>query len=285
MSCLLCLFAIRVSSVTNSSGNRLIGIPTVDCRSSDVRISFTTEKPFVSRVYVKGRSADRQCSRNFVKNLDQTQVTMLIGQNECGMKENTFKTRSDSDGVTLTITIVISFHGTFEIHADHGFEVLCSIPRRRRVKSQLDVKPLKAIEINGTSKLPECTYVIHRHSENGEVIRYAEIGTKVAHPPPSRVQLLDSRGCAADPLIQTNVHYSSELNRAYAESWAYRFSDTAELKFQCELELCRRSIGECDEVTPPRCTRFKRLLRSNMAAKAAGEDERPPEKIYLSLRS
>jgi len=43
-----------------------------------VSLTFTTEKPFTGRVYVKGLADDDRCSRNFAANSDQTKFSMMI---------------------------------------------------------------------------------------------------------------------------------------------------------------------------------------------------------------
>jgi hypothetical protein len=75
-----------------------------------------------------------------------------------------------------------------------------------------------------------------------------------------RFDLLDIDGCAVDPVIQPDVKYEPSLTKAFVETWAYKFSDTSVLDYQCVVELCKKNQGECNGLTPPVCGRGKRSV-------------------------
>jgi hypothetical protein len=79
---------------------------------------------------------------------------------------------------------------------------------------------------------------------------------------------LDIDGCAIDPVIQPDVVYDKEGTRASVETFGYKFSDSVVLNYQCIIELCKKSTGECRGLTPPSCGRVRRSVQVAQVRKA-----------------
>ncbi|VDK31745.1 unnamed protein product [Gongylonema pulchrum] len=59
--------------------------------------------------------------------------------------------------------------------------------------------------------------------------------------------------CSLDPILITGIRYSSDLQRAYAESMVFKFADRPGVWFFCQIQMCMKKSGMCDGVTPPSC--------------------------------
>lgn len=64
-----------------------------------------------------------------------------------------------------------------------------------------------------------------------------------------RAEVIDSRGCPVDPVLITGIRYSSDLQRAYAESQVFKFADRPGIWFFCQIRMCMKKDGMCDGVT------------------------------------
>jgi len=243
-----------------------------------VSLTFNTDKPFTGRVYVKGLVDDDRCSRNFATNSDQSKFSMQIQQGDCSMQRQ--RVSGALDGLMCSLVIVVSFHGTFETKNDRAFRCMCFFRNIKRVTNFLDVSVLGTTELLDTAKMPNCMYTIHSQAPTGPLARYAKVGDLIYHVwecddenqgilvhscwvndgKGQRFDLLDIDGCAVDPVIQPDVKYEPSLMKAFVETWAYKFSDTSVLDYQCVIELCKKAQGECNGLTPPVCGRGKRSV-------------------------
>jgi hypothetical protein len=279
----------------NAIDNNLIGDPVVDCQDTMVSLTFTTQKPFTGRVYVQGLADDDRCSRNFATNVDQSKFSMMIQNGDCAMARQ--RVTGTLEGIMFSLTIVVSFHGTFVTKVDRAYRCMCFFRNIKRVTNLLDMSAIGTTELLDTAKMPTCTYSIHSGTDDGPLLRYGKVGDKIYHVwecddesqgflvhscwvndgRGNRFDLLDIDGCAVDPIIQSDTKYTEALTRAWAETWGYKFSDTSVLNYQCVIELCKKAQGECDGLTPPTCGRGKRSARQTMTltGKLANKSEVP----------
>lgn len=281
MHYIIALVLIAVVSASEID-NHLVGDPIVDCQDTMVSLTFTTEKAFTGRVYVQGLADDDRCSRNFATNTDQSKFSMMIQNGDCAMARQ--RVSGTLEGIMFSLTIVVSFHGTFVTKVDRAYRCMCFFRNIKRVTNLLDMSAIGTTELLDTAKMPTCTYSIHSGARDGQLLRYGKVGDKIYHTwecddesqgflvhscwvndgRGNRFDLLDIDGCAVDPIIQADIKYDESLTKAFTESWGYKFSDTSVLNYQCVLELCKKAQGECDGLTPPLCGRGKRSARATM---------------------
>ncbi|CEF61003.1 Zona pellucida domain-containing protein [Strongyloides ratti] len=267
-----------ISVIGEFMDNELIGDPEVNCEDTMMSINFKTKKPFNGRVYVKGMANDDRCSRNFAQNTEQNKFSFMIQSGDCTMQKQ--RVTGTLEGMMVSLTVVVSFHGTFVTKADRAFKAMCFFKNIRRITNAIDMNNLGTTELLDTAKMPTCTYHI-RKSLDGPMVATGEVGDKIYHvwecDDPThgflvhscyvddgrgqRFDLLDIDGCAIDPIIQPDVVYDEAHNRAVAETFGYKFADTSVLNYQCVVELCKRASGECEGLTPPDCT--KRVKRNS----------------------
>lgn len=258
--------------------NHLLGDPVVDCQDTMVQLTFTTEKPFTGRVYVKGLTDDDRCSRTFASNVDQSRFSMMVPTGDCGMQRQ--RVAGQLEGIVFSLVVVVSFHGTFVTKVDRAYRCMCFFRNIKRVTNLVDISAIGTTELLDTAKMPTCTYSLHRGAPTGPLVRYAKVGDKIFHVwecddesqgflvhscwandgRGAKFDFHDIDGCAVDPIIMSDIKYEPSLTRAYVETHGFKFSDTSVLNFVCVLELCKKAQGECDGLTPPNCGRGKRSV-------------------------
>lgn len=278
---LLCLCGIVLP---HEIDNHLAGPPVVDCMDTTVSLTFNTEKAFNGRVFVRGLADDDRCSRNFATNADQSKFSMVIANGDCAMQRQRVASES-LEGVMFSLVIVVSFHGTFVTKSDRAFRCMCFFRNIKRVTNFLDISQIGTTELLDTAKMPTCTYTIRTGSPSGELLRYAKVSDKIFHVwecddkaqgflvhscwvndgRGNRFDLLDIDGCAIDPIIQPDIKYEESLQKAYVETWGYKFSDTSVLNYQCVVELCKIAQGECKGLVPPNCGKGKKRRDTSVA--------------------
>ncbi|KAK6112364.1 Zona pellucida-like domain family protein [Brugia pahangi] len=277
---LFLIYNLMNAILTATIDNELIGSPVVDCEDTMVSLTFRTRKPFTGRVYVRGLADDDRCSRNFASNVDQNKFSMMIQNGDCTMQRQ--RVTGSLEGIMFSLTIVVSFHGTFVTRADRAYRCMCFFRNIKRLTSGVDMSSIGTTELMDAVQMPSCTYSIHAGSADGPPAVYGQVGEKIYHVwecdddtqgflvhscfvndgRGTRYDLLDLDGCAIDPIIQPDVQYDEDLKRAVVETWGYKFSDTSVLNYQCVVELCKKSAGECEGLTPPTCTSNNRIRRS-----------------------
>ncbi|CAD5228926.1 unnamed protein product [Bursaphelenchus okinawaensis] len=256
--------------------NELTGEPEVDCEEGMVSLTFKTKKPFTGRVYVQGQAEDEKCSRNFARNADQSTVSVMVQNGDCTMSRQ--RVSGSIEGMMVSLTIVVSFHGTFVTKADRAYRCMCFFKSVKRLSNVIDIDSVPTTELMNTVPSPECEYSIRSGSPDGPPMSLGHVGDRIFHVwscnSPNhnflvhsctvddgrglRFDLLDIDGCAIDPIIQPDVVYDNNGKRASVETFGYKFSDTAVLNYQCVIELCKISSGECRGLTPPACGRVKK---------------------------
>ena len=166
------LFIVLVSGhevILSTIDNELVGDPVVDCEDTMVALTFKTKKPFTGRVYVQGLADDDRCSRNFAANSDQSKFSMMIQNGDCTMQRQ--RVTGSLEGIMLSLTIVVSFHGTFVTKADRAYRCMCFFRNIKRLNNILDMTALGTTELLDTAKMPTCSYSIHSESADGPVVK------------------------------------------------------------------------------------------------------------------
>uniref|UniRef100_A0A915PVN0 ZP domain-containing protein n=1 Tax=Setaria digitata TaxID=48799 RepID=A0A915PVN0_9BILA len=246
-------------------------VPKVTCEERDLSLDIVTEKPFHGNIFVKGRARDSSCKQSYDYN-SSSSYTLTLGK--CGMQ----RLRSiNPRGINFIITVIVSFHPAgFITRNDRAFNVKCFYMEPDTiVTSSLHVSPLATTELRDKLKLPTCDYSVRRDSINGPQLTFANVGETVFHVwecngagmgmlvkkcfvtdgEGADHAVLDFDGCSLDNFLLGELVYDSSLMRAYAQSQVFKYADSNQLFFTCQIRLCQKAIGNCDEVTPPKCPR------------------------------
>jgi hypothetical protein len=80
-------------------------------------------------------------------------------------------------------------------------------------------------------------------------------------------QLLNSEGCPMDGDLMGPFSYSPDKNEAKVEFKAHKFPYTPSVYYKCNIKLCIKRNGGCEDV-PPLCTSEGRNLRVKRQAES-----------------
>lgn len=67
----------------------------------------------------------------------------------------------------LSLTIVVSFHGTFVTKSDRAYRCMCFFRNIKHLTKAIDVGLIGTTELLDTAKTPTCVYSIHLHNPDG----------------------------------------------------------------------------------------------------------------------
>lgn len=184
------------------------------------------------------------------------------------------------------VTVIISFHPVFITKVDKAFAVNCFYGEvSREVSASFEVSMLPTTELLNSPGMPKCMYSVRRDAPDGLPITFAQVGERVFHRwecdsemyglvvkdcfvmgeekgEEKPVEVLDSRGCTTDPVLLEQLTYDTRAPLAYAQSHVFKFADVSRTHFKCNIQICLRDGGGCDEITPPNCDPLNRLRRS-----------------------
>uniref|UniRef100_A0A0R3RMK4 ZP domain-containing protein n=1 Tax=Elaeophora elaphi TaxID=1147741 RepID=A0A0R3RMK4_9BILA len=246
------------------------GVPKVSCEESDLSLDVITAKPFHGNIFVKGRAKDSSCKQSYDYN-SSSSYTLSLGK--CGMQ----RLRSiNPRGINFIVTLIVSFHPAgFITKNDRAFHVKCFyLEPDTIVTSALDVSPLVTAELQDDLKFPTCEYSVRRDGINGPQLTFANVGETVFHVwecngvglgmlvkkcfvtdgEGTDHPVLDSDGCPLDNFLLSELVYDSSLMKAHAQSQVFKYADSNRLFFTCQVQLCQKTMGYCEGITPPKCS-------------------------------
>ncbi|CAL2030416.1 hypothetical protein CAEBREN_32046 [Caenorhabditis brenneri] len=272
---LFALGQVSTTKVINYIDNSIIGTPKVICAENDLALDIVTSKPFRGNIFVKGRAKDKSCRQSYANN-GTNSYSLPLGK--CGMQ----RLRSANPrGVNFMVTVIVSFHPAgFITKNDRAFHVKCFYMEPDEIVTQnIDVSMIPTTELSDSMQMPKCEYSVRRDGPNGPTLTYANVGDTVFHVwecTPADMGMLvkkcfvtdgdgedhavvDFDGCATDPFLLSELSYDASLMRAHASSQVFKYADSNQLYFTCQIRLCQKQMGMCQEVTPPSCG-VKKLL-------------------------
>ncbi|KJH51192.1 zona pellucida-like domain protein [Dictyocaulus viviparus] len=196
-------------------------------------------------------------------------------------------------GVNFVVTVLVSFHPDgFITKNDRAFHVKCFYMEPDTIVTQaIQVSSLPTTELMDSMTMPKCEYSVRRDSPNGPTLTFANVGDTVYHVwecnPPEMGMLVkkcfvtdgdgenhpvvDYDGCSTDSLLLNELIYDQNLMRAHATSQVFKYADSNQLYFTCQIQLCQRQMGMCQDVTPPQCG----VNRSNRSRRAVMKSTYP----------
>jgi len=244
----------------------------VSCNSDDISVTFyTTEVEFNGLVYPKGLSKNSSCMTEYIKH--QSAVTYVIPLRLC----NTMSVDVD-EGVEFFNTIVLQPHRKLVTNQGRGYHVRCRYKTEEKTllstfdvdMNSLGMKPLLA-----TAAMPSSSLRIYRGEPvDGRVAESVKIGDPLTmvisidnqdiygmHISACYVRdglgwsdqnLINDEGCPIDWEIMGEFEYSSSKTTALVHFQAHKFPYTSSVYYQCNVRLCIRHAGGCED-TPPIC--------------------------------
>ncbi|GMT27511.1 hypothetical protein PFISCL1PPCAC_18808 [Pristionchus fissidentatus] len=276
--------AIR-AEIISYADNGIVGTPKVVCEENDLALDIVTAKPFRGNIFVKGRAKDKSCRQSYANN-GTNSYSLPLGK--CGMQ----RLRSANPrGVNFVVTVIVSFHPAgFITKNDRAFHVRCFYMEPDEiVTSSIDVSGIPTTELADEMKMPSCEYSVRKDSLNGPALTFANVGETVYHVWEcsgaemgmlvKKCFVTDGDGedhavidfdgsdtviynspmntfrfrCTTDPFLLSPLTYDDNLMRAHATSQVFKYADSNQLYFTCQIRLCQKQMGLCVDITPPKC--------------------------------
>uniref|UniRef100_A0A914WHI4 ZP domain-containing protein n=1 Tax=Plectus sambesii TaxID=2011161 RepID=A0A914WHI4_9BILA len=266
--------------------NTMRATPKISCNERSIGIQVETMNPYMGRLFVSNHAENKHCAKKFFAESNVGQLDVPIGA--CDMKTTRFF--SPRSGIEYSATVVASFHPEFLTEEDRLYHLKCSYYQSAAsIGSFYEVSVFPTEILTSQFALPDCKYTLHTQTVDGPQAEFAKIGDKVFHRwqcdtefysikvkscyvddgKRRRYQLIDSHGCAHDPVILPNVIYDKKTALAYAPSHVFKFADSGKVFFHCQVLLCFKGETGCGALSPPDCSpmaiqlRHKRALKDN----------------------
>uniref|UniRef100_A0A0M3IUA7 ZP domain-containing protein n=1 Tax=Ascaris lumbricoides TaxID=6252 RepID=A0A0M3IUA7_ASCLU len=185
---------------------------------------------------------------------------------------NTKRARSLSPpGVTISFTIVVSFHENFVTKVDRAYRIQCAYAEiDKTVTTKIDVSMPQSTELTGTIDSPKCEYRIK--GQSGEPVKNVRVGDIIEHEwscsggtagtyailvsncyaeggDHQKELVIDKRGCSLDSFVIPTPEYNNNEMLATAKSIVFKFPDRTDIGFQCDILVCARGENICDQLT------------------------------------
>ncbi|CAI4233042.1 unnamed protein product [Auanema sp. JU1783] len=270
----------------NFDDNEILGQPVITCESDTIDMQFRTRRPFTGKVFVRGNYNRPECRVDYGRRTVDGRPLggIRLNHGACNMDRQRMIT---PEGMMFSTVLIISFHPLFVTKMDKAYHIKCMYKEAvRTVKATLDVSSLPTESIAADVPMPTCTYTIRKDSLDGPILQIARVGDQIVHRwqcdsdeygvlvhncfvedgHGQKHLIIDDNGCHTDRLLLGDPTYVEALNMAYRESFVFKFADRIDVRFQCEIRLCLKEDGGCDDITPPLCVDSNRLF-----------PEKPPE--------
>lgn len=264
----------------------------VSCNTENITVDFqTTEDRFNGLIYPKGLSKNSTCMAEYIKH--NSKVTYVIPLRLC----NTMSVDVE-DGVEFFNTIVLQPHRKLVTNQGRGYHIRCRYKTEEKtLLSNFDVDGLgKPKALVATAAMPSTSMKIFRgEAVDGRVAESVKIGDPLTmvisidhqdiygmHVSECYVRdglgwsdqgLINDEGCPVDWEIMGEFEYSSSKTTALVHFQAHKFPYTSSVYYQCNVRLCIRHAGGCED-TPPICdAQGQNLLKKRRKRQTVELDE------------
>jgi len=264
----------------------------VSCNTENITVDFqTTEDRFNGLIYPKGLSKNSTCMAEYIKH--NSKVTYVIPLRLC----NTMSVDVE-DGVEFFNTIVLQPHRKLVTNQGRGYHIRCRYrTEEKTLLSNFDVDGLgKPKALVATAAMPSTSMKIFRgEAVDGRVAESVKIGDPLTmvisidhqdiygmHVSECYVRdglgwsdqgLINDEGCPVDWEIMGEFEYSSSKTTALVHFQAHKFPYTSSVYYQCNVRLCIRHAGGCED-TPPICdAQGQNLLKKRRKRQTVELDE------------
>ncbi|CAG0915253.1 unnamed protein product [Notodromas monacha] len=264
---------------TSSTEPNVIEDIRIECNSNDIRVKIETNARFNGLIYPKGLSRNSTCMSQYDNRIDPD-VEYVIPLWSC----NTMSSAMPDGGIEYFNTIVVQPHRKLVTSHGRGYHIRCKYQTQEKtVQSDFNVKQLEGTTpIIATAALPACRMLIYFGGENrvAENVRIGDPLTLEIELDPQEIygfkvsscwvrdgmnqgeqRLIDEFGCPEDEEIMGPFVYEPNKRVARVQFQAHKFPYTPSVYYTCNIKLCVKGAGGCDDV-PPDCGRdYQSVLR------------------------
>ncbi|XP_042226489.1 uncharacterized protein LOC121869304 isoform X2 [Homarus americanus] len=247
------------------------------CNSNDIVVSIETSADFNGMIYPKGLSKNSSCMSEFK---DQSNpVLYKLPLKSC----STMSTELD-DGIEYFNTVVVQPHRKLVTNQGRGYHIRCKYQTQEKtVTNAFNVSFIGTTPLTATAPMPGCYMRIFSGSPTdksvAENVRIGDPLTMVISLDDQEIygmkvtdclvrdglgwgeqMLINKDGCPVDYEILGALEYSSSKTTAAVRFQAHKFPYTSSVYYQCNVKLCIKNAGGCDDV-PPVCVEGVNLIR------------------------
>ncbi|XP_055924892.1 cuticlin-4-like isoform X1 [Argiope bruennichi] len=289
----------RHNDVLTAVGNKLSDVD-IECNSDSIEVTISTSgEEFNGMVYPKGLSENSSCLAEYEH--AGSKITYKLPLRSCNTMSHDI-----SEGVEYFNTVVIQPHSKLVTSLGRGFHVRCRYQNKNKtLHSEAPSNSIGTTPAKNAVPLPTCSmhiyvgrpseHVIAEHARIGEyltlVISIEEqdtYGLKVTNCIVkdglgwSEQPLINNDGCPIDSDVMGPFEYSKNLTLAQVTYPAHKFPFTASVYYKCNVKLCTKKNGGCDDV-PPICDPTGHNVRRRRRKRQSGElqDRGSLEKLRL----
>jgi len=270
--------AYQEEAVVVKDKNDVVEDIRVFCNNEDITLSLTIRGAFFNgMIYPKGLSKNSTCMTEYINK--EGKIRYLLPLRSC----NTMSTDVE-DGVEYFNTIVVQPHRKLVTNQGRGYHIRCRYQTQQKtLTNDFSVGALGTTPLAATAAMPGSTMKIY-YGEPGEglVAENVKIGDPLTlvvgiddqdvygmHVTECLVRdglgwseqnLINIEGCPEDNEIMGEFQYSEKKTAAVVKFQAHKFPYTSSVYYQCNVKLCIKHAGGCDQV-PPVCENGINLVR------------------------
>ncbi|XP_071543372.1 cuticlin-1-like isoform X2 [Panulirus ornatus] len=247
------------------------------CNSNDIVVSIDTSAPFNGMIYPKGLSKNSSCMSEF---REQTSPVLY----KLPLKSCSTMSSEMVDGIEYFNTIVVQPHRKLVTNQGRGYHIRCKYQTQEKtVTNSFNVSFIGTTPLTATAPMPGCYMRIFAGSATdktvAENVRIGDPLTLVISLDDQEIygmkvtdclvrdglgwgeqMLINGDGCPVDYEILGEFEYSSTKTTAAVSFQAHKFPYTSSVYYQCNVKLCIKNAGGCDDV-PPVCVEGENVLR------------------------
>jgi len=250
----------------------------VICNSEDITLTLTvTTDTFNGMIYPKGLSKNSTCMTEYIQ--QEGLVRYKLPLRSC----NTMST-DVLDGIEYFNTVVVQPHRKLVTNQGRGYHVRCRYQTQEKfLQNDFNVSALGTTPLTATAAMPSSSMrIFYGEPSEGLVAENVKIGDPLAlvvsiddqdiygmHVTSCSVrdglgwsdqELINVDGCPVDDEIMGEFEYSATKTTALVRFQAHKFPYTSSVYYQCNVKLCIKHAGGCDQV-PPICENGINLIR------------------------
>lgn len=272
----------------------------VFCNSHDITISIMTEtKTFNGMIYPKGLSKNSTCMTEYIKADGPVNYTLPL--RSC----NTMNT-DVSDGIEYFNTIVVQPHRKLVTNQGRGYHIRCRYQTEEKtLLSDFNVSSLGTTPLTATAAMPGSSMkIFYGEPTESKVAENVKIGDPLTlvvgideqqiygmHVTEclvrdglgwSEQKLINGEGCPLDYEIMGPFEYSESKTTAYVHFQAHKFPYTSSVYYQCNVRLCIKHAGGCDDVPPVCDLHGKNTLKKRKKRQTLELDESDENYLFVA---
>ncbi|XP_045103355.1 uncharacterized protein LOC123499423 isoform X1 [Portunus trituberculatus] len=292
---LLAVLAAIANAQLIQRPNKEVSIKSVRilCNSNDIVVSIETNTAFNGMIYPKGLSKNSSCMAEFREQISP--VLYKLPLKSC----STMSSEMD-DGIEYFNTVVVQPHRKLVTNQGRGYHIRCKYQTQEKtVTNAFNVSGdfvtdaewkapngssfVGTTPLTATAPMPGCYMRIFAGTPDEKLV--AE-NVRIGDPLTMSISLddqeiygmkvtdclvrdglgwgeqmlINSDGCPVDYEIFGALEYSPSKTSATVRFQAHKFPYISSVYYQCNVKLCIKNAGGCDDV-PPLCVDGENVLR------------------------